>query len=322
MLDTDLAQALGMKRVNIIRTNVIEGNREELESFGGLSAKSTNSGPRGGRPGTAYYLNEAQALLVCTLSRTPIAKQVRAELIRDRGDMVSLTDMWKAAGEPDGRGPSDWRALSSSIEFANHVGMILNAGKSGNELFKVNRGGRSPGTFAHWQIALAYAKYLSPEFHMWCNEVVRSYMEGDLVDRRHIEDQTRDLGISKATIKKITALENAVHEMRDQMRTMASRGYSPTFDFDDWLTVGDVLDIEMIPKGERRALTTRVTAALRTFAASDPEKHRPPRRTPNKMDPQRRWRFHVALVQAWLVDAPEGGGGRSITACRSMAIAT
>jgi hypothetical protein len=33
--------------------------------------------------------------------------------------------------------------------------------------------GRYGGTYAHWQIALAYAKYLSPEFHIWCNEVVR-----------------------------------------------------------------------------------------------------------------------------------------------------
>jgi hypothetical protein len=37
--------------------------------------------------------------------------------------------------------------------------------------------GKGGGTFAHWQIGLAYAKYLSPEFHMWCNEVVRERME-------------------------------------------------------------------------------------------------------------------------------------------------
>jgi len=41
------------------------------------AAKST-----GGRPGTAYHLNEEQALLICMLSRTERAKQVRAEVIR------------------------------------------------------------------------------------------------------------------------------------------------------------------------------------------------------------------------------------------------
>jgi hypothetical protein len=30
--------------------------------------------------------------------------------------------------------------------------------------------GRTGGTFAHPVIGLAYAKYLSPEFHIWCNE--------------------------------------------------------------------------------------------------------------------------------------------------------
>jgi hypothetical protein len=31
--------------------------------------------------------------------------------------------------------------------------------------------GRNGGSYAHWQIFLAYAKYLSPDFHMWANQV-------------------------------------------------------------------------------------------------------------------------------------------------------
>jgi hypothetical protein len=44
--------------------------------------------------------------------------------------------------------------------------------------FGMHSGGADPGTFAHWQIALAYAKYLSPKFHMACNDVIRAHMEG------------------------------------------------------------------------------------------------------------------------------------------------
>src|SRR3712207_2355569 len=33
------------------------------------------------------------------------------------------------------------------------------------------------GTWAHWQLALSYARYLSPAFHLWCNTVVRAAME-------------------------------------------------------------------------------------------------------------------------------------------------
>ena len=37
--------------------------------------------------------------------------------------------------------------------------------------------GRYGGTFGHYQIALAYAKYLDPELHIWCNEVVVDRLE-------------------------------------------------------------------------------------------------------------------------------------------------
>lgn len=69
-----------MANVYDIRT-LIKENRDELSAFGNISAVAINSGRRG-RPGTAYYLNEEQALLVCTLSRTERAKQVRAMLIK------------------------------------------------------------------------------------------------------------------------------------------------------------------------------------------------------------------------------------------------
>ncbi|WP_127089060.1 KilA-N domain-containing protein [Aquabacter cavernae] len=36
--------------------------------------------------------------------------------------------------------------------------------------------GKGGGTYAHWQIGLAYAKYLSPEFHMWRNTAVREVL--------------------------------------------------------------------------------------------------------------------------------------------------
>lgn len=94
-LDTDLAERLGMARARDIRKDIIVPNRTELEGFGVLRAtpaKSTDPLGRG-RPGTAYYLNEEQALLVCMLSKTTKAKQVRAEVIRvfsawRRGDLV------------------------------------------------------------------------------------------------------------------------------------------------------------------------------------------------------------------------------------------
>ncbi|WP_162629976.1 Bro-N domain-containing protein [Azospirillum ramasamyi] len=78
VLDTELAAALGMAVPANIRKDIIWPNRAELESFGVLGSRPITPGPHGGRPGTAYYLNEEQALLVAMFSRTEKAKEVRA----------------------------------------------------------------------------------------------------------------------------------------------------------------------------------------------------------------------------------------------------
>jgi hypothetical protein len=131
------------------------------------------------------------------------------DVIHQRSEMLSLTDMWRAARSPEGRRPNDWLALSSTAEFREAVEASFNAGKSGIE---TTRGGKAPGTWAHWQIALAYAKYLSPEFHMWCNTVVRERMEG----RHHgvpvemAETLERMFGICRMLSHKVAGLERAV----------------------------------------------------------------------------------------------------------------
>lgn len=93
-------------------------------------------------------------------------------VIRARGDMICLTDMWKADGSNRHRKPYEW-ARYEGAEFIEK----LQEKAGGARLLEVRKG-RGGGTWAHWQIAMAYAQYLSPEFHAWCNAVVRSYMEG------------------------------------------------------------------------------------------------------------------------------------------------
>lgn len=101
-------------------------------------------------------------------------------LIHDRGEMLCLTDMWKAAGSDASKEPARWRKLASTDDF---VEFIATSGRiSPTEIFQSTIGGNAPGTWAHWQIAFAYAKYLSPEFHAWCNKVVRAHMEGQRDD--------------------------------------------------------------------------------------------------------------------------------------------
>jgi len=104
--------------------------------------------------------------------------------IRERGEMLSLKDMWRAAGGEDSKRPSDWLALPATVEFVSYISDMVNAEISG--IIQTERG-RNGGTWAHWQIGMAYAKYLSPEFHAWCNQVVRDHMEGRNVPVQAVE---------------------------------------------------------------------------------------------------------------------------------------
>jgi KilA-N domain len=110
--------------------------------------------------------------------------------IRLRGAMLNLTDMWQAAGRPENRRPSDWLALEETQRFRAYAGEhwteaedpVANAGPAGictidTDGFVATTRGHQGGTWAHWQLALAYARYLSPQFHLWCNTVVRAAME-------------------------------------------------------------------------------------------------------------------------------------------------
>jgi hypothetical protein len=80
ILDLTLAARLGMVKPHKIR-ELIAANIAELVQHGEVSSRREETSPRGGRPGTNYYLNEAQALLVCMFSRTPKAAIVRKALI-------------------------------------------------------------------------------------------------------------------------------------------------------------------------------------------------------------------------------------------------
>lgn len=144
----------------------------------------------------------------------------KGEVIRDRNDMLSLTDMWKAAGEPENKNPAQWARSAAALEFVDHVALIV--GISHNNLIVARK---RAGTWAHWQIGLAYAKYLSPEFHMWCNEVVRERMEGQkavaTLSPDVLELIRSDQGMSRMLAHKVTGIEGTVAALASAVSAIA-----------------------------------------------------------------------------------------------------
>lgn len=122
--------------------------------------------------------------------------------------LVSLTDLFKAAqaaGQAEGKlDPRHWarapkitksgtsgrttHVAGPGHDFVQFVAEQLNVGAA--HIYRGTRG-KGGGTFAHWQIALAYAKYLSPELHMQVNQVYARFKAGDVTLAAEIADKAK-----------------------------------------------------------------------------------------------------------------------------------
>lgn len=99
--------------------------------------------------------------------------KMQLTLSSNKDGLVSLTDLYRQAvdaGMAEGkRDPRRW----SGEEGEQFIAFIVeNLHVRRTDIYKTSkaRADRGGGTFAHWQIALAYAKYLSPELHAHVNE--------------------------------------------------------------------------------------------------------------------------------------------------------
>lgn len=79
--DARVQEALGYARINDLH-RVIGKHEAELSRYGEVF-RQTGKKPsaKGGRPTVTYYLNEAQATLVCMFARTPRAADARQTIV-------------------------------------------------------------------------------------------------------------------------------------------------------------------------------------------------------------------------------------------------
>ena len=93
VLHARLADALGYGEARAVR-RLIDRNHDEFLTHGVLRQADAKPQTQGGRPTKDYWLNEAQALLVCMFARTEKAAAVRKQVIDvflawRRGELVS-----------------------------------------------------------------------------------------------------------------------------------------------------------------------------------------------------------------------------------------
>lgn len=116
-----------------------------------------------------------------------------------KGDnvMVNATEMAK----PFGKLVGDWLRLKTTTEFADALSADMQIPISA--LIKVVKGGNNEqGTWMHEDVALEFARWLSPAFAIWCNKRIKELLQYGMTATQPTLEQminNPDLVISLAT---------------------------------------------------------------------------------------------------------------------------
>lgn len=103
------------------------------------------------------------------------------------GKMVNLNRIYEISGASSGKEPKEWKKLEGTKNIIKSI-------EGGNSpILKTKRGGINGGggTWAHWQLALSYAQYLSPELHLAVNQVFKERLE-EIIDPELGIERSRD----------------------------------------------------------------------------------------------------------------------------------
>lgn len=125
---------------------------------------------------------------------------------------INATEMAK----PFGKQVKDWKRLKSTEQFVASLSAKRQISLLG--LFIVNQGGANPGTWMHEDVALEFARWLSPEFAIWCNDRIKELLTKGSVSlqptsedaiilqamqtlQARVERQTEQLRLAESTIQ-------------------------------------------------------------------------------------------------------------------------
>jgi hypothetical protein len=96
------------------------------------------------------------------------------------GAMMSLNEIYAAAGSPAGKEPWRWLETEGSKQFIDSIMESLHLAK--NVILKTSRArlDRGGGTWAHWKIAVRYAAYLAPALDSAILDVFRERVQEEI----------------------------------------------------------------------------------------------------------------------------------------------
>ncbi|OTA20473.1 antirepressor [Xenorhabdus beddingii] len=99
------------------------------------------------------------------------------EITTDAEGRFNLNALHKASGAGESKEPNRWLRSKQAQELIAELPTNLAVGQ---EALKVQKGGTTPGTFAHELLAVSYAGWISPAFQLQVNQTFIDYRTGKL----------------------------------------------------------------------------------------------------------------------------------------------
>lgn len=108
--------------------------------------------------------------------------------------MVNATQMAK----PFKKLVADWTRQKSTEEFLSALSTVR--GIPISALIQTIKGGNSAqGTWMHEDVALEFARWLSPQFAIWCNDRIKELFKEGVVKAQRTEERRKQLAVEKET---------------------------------------------------------------------------------------------------------------------------
>lgn len=116
--------------------------------------------------------DKATVLIPSDMVAFPFHKELITFLSGETGPtMVNATEMAKAFGKRT----RDWLRSQQAKEY---IKALCEARKcASQDLVIVKKGTRIQGTWLHSDLAIEFARWLSPEFSIWCNDIIKALMQ-------------------------------------------------------------------------------------------------------------------------------------------------
>jgi hypothetical protein len=153
----------------------------------------------------------------------------------DENGLVCLNDIHKSAGFSKNQTPSDWIALRSAQKEITALGQRI-TGKSGNwtksdiKSVYYSKTGQQGGTWAHENLALGYAAYLSPSLAVEIRDVFLRYKRADPTLADEVLEKASPEANEWAATRALSRVKRNEFTMTLQKHGVQSFGYAQCTD--------------------------------------------------------------------------------------------